>query len=212
MSGPPAEPVQGQPGVAPAFVPQGYAAPTYTPVRGVPASTWVATLAVAVLVAFVTFGGYLIGEASGASLGIETDVTDRVTVRLPEDWTISEPAEDPVGFLASSAIGFVIIGEVAGRESAQALASAYFNDTLVGQAQQVVAGDVFTHAIPAGEAVSFRYLGTFEGVATPLEGEVFAIQSPSGVAVIIDGWAPEGTYTYVADEILTMAQTIEVTA
>jgi hypothetical protein len=53
-------------------------------------------------------------------------------------------------------------------------------------------------------------VGSFEGVASPLEGEVLAVVSPAGTPVVFDGWAPEGLWVGARDEVRTMVSGAEI--
>jgi hypothetical protein len=61
------------------------------------------------------------------------------------------------------------------------------------------------------QGVRGYYLGTFTGVAAPIEGEVSAIIGPEGMGVVVDGWAPEGQLTRWIEEIRQMVRSAEVT-
>jgi hypothetical protein len=71
-------------------------------------------------------------------------------------------------------------------------------------------GDIEPVALPAGPAAVASYVGLFEGVATPIEGEVIGIISASGTAVVLDGWASQGTYGPVHDQVAAMAASVAI--
>jgi hypothetical protein len=53
-------------------------------------------------------------------------------------------------------------------------------------------------------------MGTFEGVSAPLEGEVASVVGPSGSALILDGWAPEGQFIAARDDVRGTVLSAEV--
>ena len=54
------------------------------------------------------------------------------------------------------------------------------------------------------------YVGTFGNVQAPIEGEVTAVVSASGVGVVFDGWAPSGQLRLAIDDIRRMVETAEI--
>jgi hypothetical protein len=54
------------------------------------------------------------------------------------------------------------------------------------------------------------YVGTFGDVQAPIEGEVVAVVSPSGVGVVFDGWSTSGQLRFAIEDIRTMVRTAEI--
>ena len=59
-------------------------------------------------------------------------------------------------------------------------------------------------------AVLATYVGTFKGVASPLEGRVIGIVFKDGLAIVFDAWAPEGSLSADLDDLKDMLDTVEV--
>jgi hypothetical protein len=53
-------------------------------------------------------------------------------------------------------------------------------------------------------------VGTFPGVPAPIEGQVTAIVSGSGVGVVFDGWSPSGLLQFALDDVEAMIDGAEV--
>jgi hypothetical protein len=104
---------------------------------------------------------------------------------------------------------YIVVSPVAG-DPVQQL-DAYLNEVLVPQASQISTSPAESIDLPSGHpAAYFAYLGSFEGVNTPLEGEAAAVVAPSGTAVVIDGWAPEGQFVSVQQDVRATVLAAEV--
>jgi hypothetical protein len=60
------------------------------------------------------------------------------------------------------------------------------------------------------EGVRFHYIGSTPGTGAPVEGTVTAVVSPSGNGAIFDGWAFQGQFELLAEELATMVDGAEV--
>jgi hypothetical protein len=49
--------------------------------------------------------------------------------------------------------------------------------------------------------VRIAYVGQFGRASVPIEGEVTAVVSPSGVGAVFDGWSAEGGLRYVVEDV-----------
>jgi hypothetical protein len=58
-----------------------------------------------------------------------------------------------------------------------------------------------------GSGVQQAYIGTFQGVSFPLEGDVTVFVGGSGTGLVIDGWSGEGQYVQFQNEVHEMAAT-----
>jgi hypothetical protein len=208
-----------QPPGQPAAQPPGPPRPAPPPAPGPRESKWLPTLGVLVVTLFVAFGGYVVaGDPSAAGEDITGDQGEPgapiplgpVTIRPLPGWGVAEQIPDPPQLLLTNGTAQLfasIQGEVA---SAEALLDSYIQ-AMSEDALQLSASPARQVELPSGQAaVLSAYVGTFEGVASPLEGEVLALISPSGTPVLFDGWAPEGLWVGARGEVRTMVGSAEI--
>ena len=177
---------------------------------------WGGTLGVTGVLLVVTLGGFLFGGGAGAGqLGgevtlVETvQVTGGVTMQIPEGWSIAQPLENPPGIILTGPGGNALVG-VPGSGPPLALIEFYVNEVLAPEANQLSVGDAQQIELASGEAWAAPYVGVFPDVAAPLEGEVIGIATPGGTGVVVDGWAPEGTYVTIREQVVAMAGSVSV--
>jgi len=180
---------------------------------------WIPTGAVLVVTLFVSFGGFLFaGETGGATeeltgdgeLGAPIQLAEGVVIHPPQGW-VAEPSPNTPELRLSNGVGqmYVAVSPVSGAPEQRL--DAYLNEVLSPQASQLSVTPPQTIDHPSGNAAAFvAYLGTFNEVQTPLEGEVAAVVAPSGTAVIVDGWAPDGEFVAVRDDIRGTVLSAEV--
>jgi hypothetical protein len=166
---------------------------------------------------FVTLGGFLFsGLPSGSSLagevevGEPVDVGNFVTIQPAAGWEVTDEVADPQGVILSGGNGLLLVGVPGGVGSPQEMVELYVSGYLEPQSSQLSVGGSEPLALPAGPAAIASYVGVFEGVDVPIEGEVIGIIGDSGTAVVLDGWAPEGTYAIVRDQVAAMAETVTI--
>ncbi len=165
-----------------------------------------------VVLLFVAFGGFLMaGQPSVAGEEITGDtgtpgqpveLAPGVVIIPPPGWNVEQPQGEPPSLRLSNGIGqmYIAVSPVAGDPEQQL--QAYLDQALAPQASQLSTSPAEEIEIPSGNpAAFFAYVGSFEGVAGPLEGEVAATVAPSGTAVIVDGWAPEGQFVAVRQDV-----------
>lgn len=208
----------GAPGTAPGPAPP---PPPPPPPRAPGEARWVPTVVSLVVLLVVSFGGFLVaGETSAATQEITGDQEEPgqpielgpgVTINVPPGWS-AEPAQDqPPSIRLSNGIGqmYIAISPVAG-DPVQQL-QVYLDEVLRPQASQISTSPAQSIDLGTGNAASyFAYLGSFEGVNAPLEGEVAAAVAPSGTALIVDGWAPEGQFVSVLEDVRATVLNVEV--
>lgn len=177
---------------------------------------WIPTGVVLVVTLFVSFGGFLFaGETGGATEGegepgAPIQLAEGVVIHPPHGW-VAEPSPNTPELRLSNGVGqmYVAVSPVPGAPEQRL--DAYLNEVLSPQASQLSVTPPQTIDHPSGNAAAFvAYLGTFNQVQTPLEGEVTAVVAPSGTAVIVDGWAPEGSFVGVRDDIRGTVLSAEV--
>lgn len=206
----------GVPGTAPKGTP-----PPPPPPKAPGEARWLPTALSLVVLLFVSFGGFVVaGDTSAATQEITGDETEPgepielvpgVVIHPPQGWSVTRPEGQPPSLRLASGIAqmYIVVSPVAG-DPVQQL-DAYLNEVLVPQASQISTSPAESIDLLSGHpAAYFAYLGSFEGVNTPLEGEVSAVVAPSGTAVVIDGWAPEGQFVSVQQDVRATVLAAEV--
>jgi hypothetical protein len=207
----------GAPGTAPGPTPP----PPPPPPRAPGEARWVPTIVSLLVLMFVSFGGFLVTGKTGAATQESTgdpDAPDQpielgpgVTIRVPPGWSAERVQGQPPSLRLSNGIGqmYAAVSPVAGDPGQQL--QAYLDEVLRPQASQISTSPAQAVDLPSGDpAFSIAYLGSFEGVNAPLEGEVAAVVAPSGAALIVDGWAPEGQFVSVQQDVRSTVVEAEV--
>ena len=183
-------------------------------------SRWLPAIGALAVILFVSVGGFLLaGEPTAAGQELTGDrgtpgapvSVGPVSVRPAPGWTVAEQIPDPpqLRLNGGAAQLYVVVPPAQGR--AEELLHGYVDQALAPQARQLSVSDVRPVELPSGQPASLlSYVGSFEGVASPLEGEVLALVSPAGTPVVFDGWAPEGLWVAVREEVRTMIATAEI--
>jgi hypothetical protein len=178
---------------------------------------WPPLIGLMAVIGFVTFGGFFFsGVPSGSSLagevevGQPVDVAFGVTIQPAAGWEVTDEVGDPPGVILSGGNGLLLVGVPGGAGTPEELVDLYVSGYLEPQASQLSVGGAETVSLPAGPAAVASYVGVFEGVDVPIEGEVFGIIGATGTAVVLDGWAPEGSYAIVRDQVAAMAGTVAI--
>lgn len=191
-------------------------APPLTPP---PPARWLPLIGLMAVILFVTFGGFLFsGIPEGSALGGEVEVGNpveiagRVTIRPAGGWEVASANEDPLppGVQLTGGGGWLLAAVPVGTGTPEELVEFYVSTYLEPQASQLSVGSAEPLTHSAGSALTASYVGAFEGVGVPLEGEVIAIVAPSGVGVVLDGWAQQGTYGAVSDQVAAMAASVVI--
>jgi hypothetical protein len=181
------------------------------------ASTWPPLLALLAVMAFVTFGGYLFSGAPAdqvfsedVEVGTAVQVAQGVTIQPAEGWVVTDEIGDPPGVVLEGGNGLLLAGVPGGTGSPEELVDYYVSGYLEPQASQLSTGTTEPVTLPSGTAAVISYVGVFEGVDVPIEGEVIAIIGPSGIGVVLDGWSQQGTYGAVRDQVRAMAESVVI--
>lgn len=194
-------------------------APPPPPPRAPREARWIPAGVVLVIMLFVTFGGFLFaGETTavgaeitgGGGPGAPIQLGPSVVIHPPASWTAELSPDSPEARL-SNGVGqmYAAASPVTGTPEQQL--QAYIDQALATQASQLSVTEIQSIQHPSGDAAYVAYLGTFEGVSAPLEGEAAAVVAPSGAALILDGWAPEGQFVGVRDDVRSTVLSAEVT-
>lgn len=170
------------------------------------------TLAVAATIAGVVFGGYVVSGAVSAPAGPPVEVAGAVRVQPRSGWEVAARFEDPPGIRLTRGSGNLDVVTVPFDGDAAALAAEYVSEVLEPEARRLsVSREAELVTLASGlPGVRIAYVGQFGRAAVPIEGEVTAVVSPSGVGVVFDGWSSEGGLRYVVEDVRDTIDTAEV--
>lgn len=180
---------------------------------------WLPLLGLLAVMSFVTLGGFFFSTtpaqpalAGGGEVetGPAVEVSRGVTIEPAAGWQVTGPVEDPPGLILDGGSGQLLAGVPQETGSPEELVAFYATTYLEPQASQLSVGETESMSLSAGAAVRAPYVGVFEGVGVPIEGEIIAIVAPSGTGVALDGWAAQGSYGAVRDQVEAMAATVVI--
>ena len=203
---------------APGAMPAGPPPPPSPAAAGRPREAkWFPPIIVLVVLVFVVFGGFLFAGDPGAAgqeltegePGQPVPVAPGVTLFPPAGWAVQEHFQDPPGVRLIAGAGNLLVLVRGGGGDPRALLDEYVTQILEPEASQLSVSEVQSVALPSGSALRIAYVGVFQGVEAPLEGEVTVLVATRN-AVAFDGWAPEGQYPAIRGDVRTMIQTAEV--
>jgi hypothetical protein len=164
---------------------------------------------------FVTFGGFFFtgvpsGVAGEVEVGAPVEVGAGVTIQPAEGWTVEEHFVSPPRVrLVDGAVGFLDASIQPSGASPEEVVQAYVS-FLETQSSQLSVGTIEPLSVPGGPAAVVSYVGVFQMVEVPLEGEVIGILGPSGTSVIVDAWSQEGLYGSVREQARAMAASVRI--
>jgi hypothetical protein len=172
----------------------------------------VPSLLVAVVIVGVVAGGYVVADALGQHAGGRTTVSAAVAVTPLPGWELAEHFADPPGARFTRGSVSLDVASIAFTGSDLDLLAAYVEEVLEPDAEQLRVSETAEPVELASGLTGSRiaYVGTFGDVQAPIEGEVTAVVSPSGVGVVFDGWAPSGQLHLAIDDVRTMVRTAEI--
>ena len=183
-------------------------------------SRWLPATGALAVILFVSVGGFLLaGEPTAAGRELTGDEgtpgppvsVGPVSVQPAPGWTVAEQIPDPPQLRVSEGTAQLYVVVPPAQGAAEELLHGYVDQALAPQARQLSVSAVRPVELPSGQPASLlSYVGSFEGVASPLEGEVLALVSPAGTPVVFDGWAPEGLWVAARKEVRTMIATAEI--
>jgi hypothetical protein len=167
-----------------------------------------------------TFGGYVVaGDPTAAGQEITGDGQEPIppitigpiTIRPAPGWTVAEQIPDPPQLRLTSGAAQLYVVIPPSESSPEGHLQSYVEEILEPQARQLSVSRVRQIELPSGQIGSLlSYVGSFEGVASPLEGEVLAVVSSTGTPALFDGWAPEGLWVGARDEVRSMVASAEI--
>jgi hypothetical protein len=158
----------------------------------------------------VLFGGYLFAAALSEPTGRPVDVGGLVRVEPLSGWTVAGRSSDPPRVRLSRGGGTLDVSAFGLRGDADALLRAYL-EKLESQTEHLSIGAVGGVRLASGlTGARVHYVGTFGDVQTPIEGELTAVVSPSGVGVVFNGWSSEGLLRFMLDDVGKMIDRAEI--
>lgn len=172
----------------------------------------VPTVVVALVVAGVVFGGYAVGGALSIPAGPPVEVAGVVRVQPLSGWEVTGRFEDPAGVRLTRGGGNLDVVAIPFSGDASQLVAEYVKAVLEPEASRLsVSSEAEPVRLTSGlEGVRIAYVGRFGKSQTPIEGEVTAVVSPSGVGVVFDAWGPSGVLRYIVGDARAMTDAAEV--
>jgi hypothetical protein len=176
---------------------------------------WVPAIAVFVVIATVTAGGYVVAGILTAPAGRPVGFPGLVSVQPLSGW---EPAGEvsaegrPATRLTRGSGTLAIVDWGPSPGDAESLATAVVDDLLVPTFSQLSVSDRLAAVTLADGTLGVRF--TFVGVDTQaggaIEGEVTTVVDPAGRGVAFVGLVPEGQLSFVDGDLHTMIHRAEV--
>lgn len=164
-----------------------------------PPKGWIATLVVALLMIGIVGGGFVAENAVANEPRHQVDVQGVVITPMAE-WEFAGRSDDGNTILLTNGSGSLAIEVVPGTDVVAALNSKRDEWESTGT---VTTADPEPVTVGSRSGYRLDYTGTFEDVSTAVEGTVTGIAG-NGRVVLFDGWAGEGQYPTVSDDIDAM--------
>jgi hypothetical protein len=177
---------------------------------------WIPPILVVVVMAVIIVAGYPLAEAVGAQGPVVEGGRIEVggfSITPPDGWSLVRefeelaPGTDTPGVQIGRGQGSALIVAFPNEPDPAALLQLYVSEVLAPQAVDAQVSDVFQVQGRLGPGVQQAYIGTFQGVSFPLEGDVTVFTGSSGTGLVIDGWSGEGQYGQFQNEVHEMAAT-----
>jgi len=158
-----------------------------------------ATLAVLAIMLGIVGGSFVAQEAVADVPNQPVNVGQGVSLVPPPDWEFVGRADDQDTILLSRGNGSLAVSVMQGTDERAALTTLLDEWAASGT---VSTGEIRDAAGAHGAlpAARFTYSGTFQELASAVEGEVTGVRGTS-VVVLFDGWADVGEFAGVADDI-----------
>lgn len=190
-----------------------------------PARRWLPAALVALVMSVTVLGGFVVAEALphpevqpvALGTGVLTvrplpgwEVVHRERVTVPSS-TGGAVAGDFVQLTrGSGALDLLALPGIGG--GALELADRYVDEVLTRQLERLSVSDRVERFILRNglEAVRFGYIGSEPRSGSSVEGSVTVVVSPAGNGVVFDGWAFQGQFELIAEELAAMIDGAEV--
>ena len=175
-----------------------------------PPKGWIATLAVAAIMVAIVAGGFIAAGAVADNRTILYNVNG-VGITPGPGWEFVGRGDDGRTILLTNGSGSLAI-EANRVYYGPVLLAGRQEDPLEKKRQEwldtgtVTATQIVEVTVGDRAARRFSYSGTFEDLATPVEGTVTEISTPNNY-VLFDGWADKGQLSVVSDDIDAMIET-----
>jgi len=164
-----------------------------------------ATICVLALTVVVVFGGYVVAAALSQPAGPPITVAGIVRVSPLSGWEVAERSAEPPSVRLTRGSGNLDVFVFPFTGTPVELATEYVEQVLRPQADRLeVSRRVQLVRVGSRSGVRVAYIGLFRGVQFQIEGQVTAVVSSSGGAVVFDGWAPAGLLQYATGDLKTM--------
>ena len=177
---------------------------------------WWPVAAVAVTIAAVVLGGYVVASALSEPAGSPVGFTGVVQVRPLSGWTesgggrlvLSVDGRPVTGFVVGITRGNGNLALVAVRSegaSPGSIATAFVGELDRKLDRPTVSRSLETVTLESGlRAVRFAYVGVLAETSVSVEGEVTVLVTPAGDGVVFDAYAPEGLLRFILGDVHAM--------
>jgi hypothetical protein len=168
----------------------------------------VALLAVIIV---VLSGGYVVAAALSEPTGPPVSVAGVVRVAPLSGWELAGRFTDPPVARLTRGSGNLDVAAVPFEGSARELVRWYVDHLLEPEATQLSVSSATRVTLESGLAgARISYVGTFGDRNAPIEGQVSAVVSPSGVGAVFNGWSQRGLLQYVLGDVDRMVARADV--
>jgi len=161
----------------------------------------------------VVLGGPLVDAALRVPVGPPLDLAPGVRLAPLSGWRLASPQRGERPALLTRGSGNLAVLSVAGGAGPDALARQYLRAYLEPASANLVVAPAEPVLLPSGLAgARIAYRGDFDGGGRggPLAGEVTALASARGTAVVFDAWALPDVYDYEREDVRSMIERAEV--
>jgi hypothetical protein len=167
---------------------------------------------VALVIAIVVFGGYAVNGMLSSPTGPSVEVGGVVRVQPLSGWELVGRFEDPPGVRLTRGSGSLDVVAAPFSGSARDLAAQYVQGVLEPEADRLwVSSQAEPVQLASGlQGVRLAYFGRSRRSQTPIEGEITAVVSPTGVGVVFNAWGPTGVLRYITEDARAMMNAAEV--
>lgn len=154
----------------------------------------------------VVLGGYVVAGALSQPAGPPVSVAGAVRVSPLSGWQLAERFASPPGARLTRGSGNLDVIATPFQGGATDLARVYVSRVLGSHAERLKVSATFDPVrLDSGlSGVRISYVGVFQGVQSPIEGQVTAVVARAGFGVVFDGWAPQGLLEYSLGDIDAM--------
>ena len=166
----------------------------------------------------VSFGGFVVAGELEASVDVSEPVPTGppvpvamgVSIRPVAGWEETERYTQPDGVRLSRGVAHLDAYAFPAFGTPDEIFEDYRANGLQPQASQLEVSTAQPVLIGDGaQAIRVPYVGVFGDQAAAIEGEVTAAVTADGVAILFDGWAPQGELGFSVAEIRAMVEGVD---